>query len=291
MDNTRQISYWTIGGFEGAKPPEQALAEAKKMGYQGVELGFDGGEFGPGISKKRCKEIQNAAREMDMPIRSLASGLFWTHRFTDERASERKAAIALAKEYLHVAKWVGARVVLMLPGAVAVPWDAEAPVVPYRTAWKNATACIRKLVPVAKDLGVTIGLENVWNWFLADPMAMKAFVDQFKTRRIGVYFDVANCLINGYPQHWIEILGKRIVAVHFKNFSRTDFAGGLHGFGDDLLKGDMDWPAVVAALKRAKYTGPVTAEMLPFSRLPNMVLPDMKLARATAKKLEAILAG
>lgn len=291
MDNTRQISYWTIGGFEGAKPPEQALAEAKKMGYTGVELTFDGGEFGPGVTEGRCKAIRAAAKGMGMKVESLAAGAYWVNRFSDERPSRRKKAIAFTKEYLQVAKWVGAKVVLVIPGAVAVPWDPDEPVVPYKAAWKNATAALRQVLPAAKKLGVTLALENVWGWFLGDPIAMKAFVDQFNTRRVGVYFDVANCLINGYPEHWIEILGRRIAAVHFKNFTREDCGGGLHGFGDDLLEGDVNWKAVVKALKQVKYAGPVTAEMLPFSRLPDMVLPDMDLARDTAKKLKAILSA
>jgi sugar phosphate isomerase/epimerase len=85
------------------------------------------------------------------------------------------------------------------------------------------------------------------------------------------------------------MLGERVKAVHFKNFSRSDCAGGIHGFGDDLLKGDIDWPAVVAALDGIKYTGPITAEMIPFSRLPDLVLPDLDLARDTAPKMRTIL--
>ncbi len=161
---------------------------------------------------------------------------------------------------------------------------------PYKTAWKCAAASIGELLPAAKRLGVTLGLENVWNWFLADPMAMKLFVDQFHSSHVGVYFDVGNCLINGYPEHWIEILGRRIAAVHVKNFTRADCGGGLHGFGDDLLTGDLDWDAVLAALRRIKYAGPITAEMLPFSRLPNLVLPDVPLARKTARQLRKLLA-
>ena len=122
----------------------------------------------------------------------------------------------------------------------------------------------------------------------SDPMSMRQFVDQFRSRFIGVYFDVGNCLINGYPEHWIEILGKRIAAVHVKNFTRQDCGGGLHGFGDDLLQGDVDWKAVIAALKRIDYRGAITAEMIPFSRLPNLVLPDMALARKTARQLRKI---
>ena len=47
---------------------------------------------------------------------------------------------------------------------------------------------------------------------------------------------------------------------------------------------------MLAALAKIKYKGPITAEMIPFSRLPDMVLPDMPLARDTAAKLKQILA-
>lgn len=287
---TMQINYWTIGGFENAKAPEQALEEAAKMGFEGVELTFGGGEFATGIEESRCREIRRAARSMGMKIETLASGAYWEHPFTHPHASVRKKAVKFTKEYLQVAKWVGAKTVLVVPGAVAVPWDPSQPVVPYADAWKRATQAIRQVLPAAQKLGVSIGIENVWNMFLTDPMAMKTFVDQFDTARLGCYFDVANCLVNGYPEHWIELLGKkRIKAVHVKNFQRQDCGGVLHGFGDDIMKGDIDWKAVMKALDKIKYTGPITAEMIPFSRLPDMALPDMQMARDTAKKMKKIL--
>lgn len=284
MKYTMQISYWTIGGFEGAKPIEQALEEAKALGYDGVEFTFGEGEFAPGISESRCALIRKAARALGIKIASLATGAYWHQSLTHPRAPVRKKAVAFTKEYLQVARWVGAKVVLVVPGAVAVPWDPSAPVVPYTQVWKRATVALRQCLPTAKKLGVTMALENVWNWFLADPVAMKAFVDQFGSARIGVYFDVANCLINGYPEHWIEILGRRIKALHFKNFSREDCGGGLHGFGDDLMAGDVNWKALMKALAKAKFSGPVTAEMLPRSGQP-----DMNLARDTARKMRKIL--
>ncbi len=40
------------------------------------------------------------------------------------------------------------------------------------------------------------------------------------------------------------------------------------------------------------YPGtPITAEMLPFCRLPGLVLPDMDLARDTAAKMKTIFAA
>ena len=290
MHNTMQINYWTIGGFDGRKPVEQVLEEAKAMGYEGVELVFGAGELAPGVSDARLGAIREAAGRIGMKIESLATGVYWEQSLTDPSAAVRRKAVAFTKEYLRAAALVGAKVVLVVPGAVAVPWDPARPIVPYAAAWKRAGTAIRQCLPVAERLGVTLAVENVWNWFLADPVAMRTFVDQFGSRRVGVYFDVANCIINGFPEHWVEMLGRRIKAVHFKNFTRVDCGGTLHGFGEDILEGDVNWKAVVAALGKAKFAGPVTAEMIPFSRLPDLALPDMDLARETAVKLRAILA-
>jgi sugar phosphate isomerase/epimerase len=68
--------------------------------------------------------------------------------------------------------------------------------------------------------------------------------------------------------------------VHFKGFKRTDGGGGMSGFTSDLMDGDVDWKAVTGALKKIKYAGPITAEMLP---------PDMAVARKTAGRMKKIL--
>lgn len=290
MKNTIQINYWTLGGFEGKKPIAQALREAKEMGYDGVELTFGAGVFNVGITRQECTAIRKETKVLGLRLASLASGNLWGCLLSSPDKQEREKAIAFTKDYLQVANWLGVKVVLVIPGAVDVAWDPSKPVVPYQQVWENSTASLRRLLPVARKLGVCMALENVWNKFLLGPVEMKTFLDQFKSPFVKCYFDVANCVINGYPEHWIEILGNRIGAVHFKNFSRSNCAGTLHGFGDDLLQGDVNWEGVVKALKNIRYRGPITAEMLPFSRLPNMVLPDLELARDTAVKMRRILA-
>lgn len=55
--------------------------------------------------------------------------------------------------------------------------------------------------------------------------------------------------------------------------------GTADGFAD-LLAGDVDWPAVVAALQAAGYDGPVAAEMIPLYRhCPEVLIENTSRAR------------
>ena len=178
--------------------------------------------------------------------------------------------------------------VLVVPGATRVAWDPSRPVLTYKTVWEQTTKSVRELVPVAEKLKVNLALENVWNRFLISPMEWKLFLDQFKSEYVGIYFDVGNACLNCRPQDFPEILGSYIKAVHLKNFEENDCGGGLHDFGDDLLKGVVDFKAVFAELDKIGYKGPFTVEMIPFCRLPDLVLPDQALADKMAVQLATL---
>lgn len=288
MKNLLQINYWTIGGFEGKKPVRQALEEARACGFGGLELAFGAGVLNTDTSQADCARIREDARQTGMAVVTMATGNYWGCPLSSADAGQRKTAIEFTRKYIQVANWLGVKTILVVPGAVDVAWDPSVPVTSYQQVWDNATSALQEVLPFAVDNGVTIALENVWNKFLLGPVEFKMFIDQFNSPNIGCYFDVGNVVITGYPQHWIEILGSRIAAVHVKNFKREDCAGVLHGFGDDLMQGDVDFAAVKQALAKIGYSGPVTAEMIPFSRLPDLVLPDMDLARDTGAKMKQL---
>jgi hexulose-6-phosphate isomerase len=291
MNNLLQINYWTIGGFEGRKPIRQALEEAKACGFDGLELTFGAGVLNADTTRAACEQARADADRLGMAVATLASGNYWGCPLSSADPAQRKAAVAFTRSYIQAAQWLGVKTILVVPGAVDVGWDPSVPVTPYAQAWDNATASLGELLPFAAEHDVTLALENVWNKFLLGPVEFRAFLDQFSSPYIRCYFDVGNVVINGYPQDWIEILGPRVAAVHVKNFKREDGGGVLHGFGDDLLQGDVDFTAVKAVLAKIGYAGPLTAEMLPFCRLPNMVLPDLDLAHDTGAKMRRLFAG
>ena len=280
----KALNYWVFGGFTGEKTPYEFIDFASEKKLDGVELTV-GDALKIDITEEECRKIAAYAAKKGVGLRTLASGFFWGCSLSATDETERQQALAFGKKYLQIANWIGAETILVIPGATRVAWEPSRPVVSYRAAWEKATASVKELLETAEKLNVNLALENVWNRFLLSPMEWKFFLDQFKSSRVGIYFDIGNCCIYGRPQDYVEILGSYVKAIHIKNFSETDCAGGLHGFGDDILVGEVDFDALKAALKAIGYKGPVTAEMIPFSRLPDLVLPDLPLAAATADKM------
>ena len=288
MGYFKALNYWVLGGFDGQCSPGDAISAVKSFGLDGIEFTFPD-SIKEDITRDECAAILKTAKDAGIELRTLASGAYWGTSLSSEDKSERTRAIEFTERYIEAASWLGVDRILVVPGAVDVGWDPSKPVVSYRKVWENSTDSIRSILPVAQKHGVTLCFENVWNKFLLGPFEMRDFIDQFKSQYVGSYFDVGNVAITGYAEHWIEILEGRIKAVHFKNFSRNDAAGGLHGFGEDLLQGDVNFDGILGALASIRYDGPVTAEMIPFSRLPELNIPDMELARKTAAAMRKIL--
>ena len=284
----KALNYWVFGGFGPNKTPYEFIDFAKAQGLDGVELTV-GDCLSVDIDEAECRKIAAYAKEKGIGLRTLATGCYGGMSLGAADEAERAKALDFTKKYLQIAAWIGAETILVIPGSAHVTWDPSRPVVPYKTVWENSTRSINELIPLAEKLGVNIALENVWMRFLLSPMEWKLFLDQFKSERIGMYFDIGNCLIYAPAQDYVEVLGaKYIKAVHIKNWQGDDCGGTLHGFGDSLLKGEVDYPAVFAALKACGYDRTFTVEMIPFSRLPDLVLPDQALAEKSVKELKGL---
>ncbi|MBQ7075721.1 MAG: sugar phosphate isomerase/epimerase [Clostridia bacterium] len=260
------ISIWSFAETDLKK----CMAIAKDAGFDGIELALD--QHGP-VSMDSTKEdimkVKAMAEEIGIELYSVACGLYWTYNYTSANEENVKLAKEITKKQLEVASWLGCDTILVVPGAVEVAFD-PGEIVEYDVAYQRAQSALKELAPVAENLGVSIGVENVWNRFLLSPMEMAKFIDEIGSNYVGSYFDVGNVLFSGYPEHWIKILNNRIKKVHFKDYRRA--AGDLHGFVD-LLAGEVNWPSVMTQLEKVNYDGWVTAEMLPpYSHYPETII-------------------
>ncbi len=276
----KSISYWSFeGGLDGAKDIGQCFREAGEAGYDAVELALSAaGELTEDTTEEECGEILEKARNAGVEISSLASGLFWDYPMTDDDPRTAARGRDIAAKMLQIASWLGLDTVLVIPGAVDVFFLPGFQSVPYDVVYERAVKALEELVPVAEKHRVCLGIENVWNKFLLSPLEMRGFVDRFRSDYLGVYFDVGNVLLFGYPEDWIRILGDRIKKVHLKDFDTS--VGTADGFCD-LLEGDVDWKAVMDALREVGYGSYLTAEMVP---------PAPGIVEKTSTAMDRILA-
>lgn len=245
----KSISIWA---FAPDRAWPEAFAIAKAAGFEAVEVAVaENGPLTPGSTRQECERVAAQAEAAGLKLSSLASGMGWTHHLTTSNEAARRRSIEITAQSLQIAAWLGVDAMLCVPGAVEVEGT------PYDAAYENALASLRELAPLAETLGVTLGIENVWNKFLLSPLEMRDFLDAVGSSRVGCYFDVGNVLLTGFPQQWISILGRRIARVHFKDFNVS--VGTLEGFCP-LLEGDVDYGAVMQALRQIGYEGAVTAE-------------------------------
>ena len=237
-----------IGMVQPGDTLEQKFALLAELGWDGVELDSPNGWS--------TEEVLAARDATGLPIHGVVDSVHWSKPFSHPDPTVRAEGRAALETALRDAAAYGASTVLVVPAVV----DAE---VSYAAAWERAHAEIARVLPLAEELGVAIAFENVWNHFLLSPLEAARWVDSFGSPAVGFYFDVGNVLRYGWPVHWIEALGERILKVDVKEYSRKRMneEGPWKGFGVELHEGDCDWPAVVAALRATGYSGWFTAEV------------------------------
>lgn len=245
------------------KPPRRGFRKAVKIGMveAGATLaekfailrdcGFDGVEL-DSPSGLTHDEVLAAKAKTGLEIPGVVDSVHWSKPFSDPSPAVREEGRKALEIALRDAKAFGCSSVLVVPAVVQKH-------VSYLDAWQRSQAELRQLLPLAAELKVQIAIENVWNKFLLGPTELARYVDELASPWVGVHFDAGNLVTFGYPEHWVPILGKRILKVDVKEFVRGR-AGG-QGFDAKLNEGDTDWPAVVSALRAIGYEGWFTAEM------------------------------
>jgi hexulose-6-phosphate isomerase len=226
-----------------ALPVGERFQLARDAGFEAIECPTT-----PDLAGAR--EMLEASRNAGLPIHSVMNADHWRFPLSSADPSVVEKSLDGMRTSLNNAKLWGADTVLLVPAVVN-------PETSYAQAWERSQIQIRKLIPLAEELRVVIGIEEVWNKFLLSPLEFARYVDEFQSPWIRAYFDVGNVAISGYPQDWIRTLGKRIVKLHIKDFA---FRKRVADFAP-LLEGEIDWRAVHAALNEIGYRGTATVEL------------------------------
>ena len=126
-----------------------------------------------------------------------------------------------------------------------------------------------ELLPFAKEHGVKIATENMWNWTrengldqaapaaCSDPASFNAHLDAVNDEFFTACLDIGHAEMKGLgtdAPEMIRALGSRLGALHIHD---NDRRRDLHQIP---FAGSIDWNAVVKALREVDYKGEFTLE-------------------------------
>lgn len=218
----------------------------KAAGYDGIELNA------PGIEVEQTKDAIEAS---GLVVDGSVCSTHWDIRHSSPDAAVRKQALADFETALRQTHAVGGHTVLLVVGHGKDGTPEE--------VWSRSIENIKQVLPLCGELGMMIAIENVWNHFLYDhngPNNQSAeqfvkYVDELDSPWVGMQFDIGNHWKFGNPADWIRQLGRRVVKLDIKGFSRAK-----DGF-KEILDDDLPWAEVRQALDDIRFEGWVAAEV------------------------------
>jgi hexulose-6-phosphate isomerase len=247
-------------------PKEMSYLDRFKLG---LDVGFEALEAQTIADPKEAEAIKEASVKTGLRIHSVMNMDHWRYPLSSGDPAVVERSMQGMRTSISNAKLWGADAVLLVPAVVD-------PKTSYRDAYVRSQAQIKKLIPVAKEAGVIIAVEEVWNKFLLSPIEFARYVDEFRNPWVRAYFDVGNIVLYGYPQDWIRTLGKRIIKFHLK-----DFNSETRQFVP-LREGSIDWPEVRRAIAEIGFSGYLTVELRG---------GDQAYLRDVSARVDKILAG
>lgn len=230
------------------------------------ELGYDGVEMDSQFTVP-ANEIRAAEEETGIPAHGVVNANHWSIRLSDPTAEIRAKALEELLAGIRYTHEIGGSTLLLVPGAVRDPKNEN-----KEQVWERSIAGIRQALPLAAELGVRIGIENVWNGFLyqhgddapADqkPDEFIRYVDEINSAWVGIYFDLSNHRKYSYGPEWIRAMGSRIIKCDTKDYLLAKDAkdGRKEGFCD-IGEGSVDWPETRKALADINYYGWISSEV------------------------------
>src|SRR5690349_23159280 len=232
----KAIMYSTIG-VKG--PVLEKFRAMKAAGFEGVEP----------MGGMNRDEVIAAFKETGLAAASVCDHIHWLKPLSAPDEATRQLGLDGLLQSLQDAHAYGAGSVLLVPG---IARDG----VSYDQCWDRSIVEIKKAIPLAKELGVKISIENVGNNFITKPEQAVAYLEAINSEWVGWHFDIGNVGAKyGPAERWIQVLGKRINRIHVKDFSAKPTVPGTRAQRPKLLDGETNWPAVMNALDRAGYQG------------------------------------
>ncbi len=237
---------------------EDAIAILAEIGYRSVAITIDHHALAPDSQwHKQVKHIAKllADYRLDNVIETGARYLLdprRKHQPTLLSATEEERAVRrrFLEHAIRCASQLGSRCVSLWSGAAA---DAA----PAETLWERLVVELDRLCQFAEKHGILLGFEPEPGMFIATMEDFQGLVDRFSHPLLRLTLDVGHLYcqneepIEQHILHWAP----QLINVHIEDAKR-----GVH---EHLLfgEGQIDFPRILGAFRRAGYDGPLHVEL------------------------------
>jgi L-ribulose-5-phosphate 3-epimerase len=225
------------GGQKNGESAEDFFNRLKELGFHGAESG----------NPAKGDEYRAAKDKTGIMIHGLVNNTHWKVRMSDPDPEVREQAKKNLESVIINSWKLGGSSVLLVPGRVGGEKET------HDDVWHRSAEQIRRVLPLASQLGQRILIETVWNGFCYDPEKFRDYIDLFDSPWVGAYFDIGNMQKFAPAHEWIRILGQRTVKLDVKDW------GVKNGFCR-LGEGDVDWDKCRDELIKLNFTGWATRE-------------------------------
>jgi len=261
MNKEHLISTET-GSFGGYGDNEAIIKLLKKVGFEAYDFSMIENSDDRDIFidkpdyKTRAEELKKLSQRLGI-VCNQTHAPFPTAIVGDEAYNEK--ALIKVKRAIEVSEILGAKICVVHPCN-------------DRTARENAVY-YESLAECAKNSGVMVALENMWNWneekdeavsaACSDHVDFKKHLDLLDENVFGACLDLGHAEMRGLNtscESMIKTLGGRLKALHIHD-------NDLHYDEHSLpFTRDMDFDKITAALKEIGYDGDVTFEAIGYIR-------------------------
>jgi L-ribulose-5-phosphate 3-epimerase len=222
----------------GGKPNLGRMRKLKELGFDGIE------GSAPGMD---VEGLRKACAEVGLPMHGVVYNKHWKQRLSSPDPKTREISRKGLEDAIRESKAVGGSSVLLVPGAVR--GDNET----HQHVWDRSITEILKVIPLARELGIHVLIETVWNGFCYKPEQFRDYIDEIDSPWVQAYYDIGNMQKFAPSHEWVRILGKRSVKYDVKDW------GVKNGFCP-LGQGDVDWKKVREEMDKIGFSGWVTRE-------------------------------
>ena len=233
-----KLSFATLGC--PAWNMRQVVDNAKKMGFDGVELrGVAGEHIGCDEPAESRREIKKMFDQAGLRVACIMG----YSRFTVADAAKRNADVESATKMVSVAKDIGCPTIRLFGGIL----DTGS----FDENFTRVVESLRKIAPVAEKAGIRLAMETHDDWCKGEGMV--PLIQAVNSPAVGVCWDVANSWAVEPMERTFAAIQPHLAHVHFKDTHPTETPGktipALPG------KGQVDMAGAAAILQKAGYKG------------------------------------